>query len=146
MTKKILVAAILLIGGFSLSRVGAEELNPQYRVWKSSWLGNLTYTNTLISSSPIIFHMVYGSATVNSGTNNTFFVHRDTSFPLCGVCLSTKTFVKLNEQGGGPSGIGSPLDVFSDSYTYFSKTGTAVIGYEWDWYKTPPILPRNIKD
>jgi len=62
MNKKLL-AGILFLGLSSFAH--AEELRPQFRVWKSSFLGINPIAETQIATSPIIFHMVYGSATMN---------------------------------------------------------------------------------
>ena len=53
-----------------------EEMRAQFRTWKSSEIQCGDYTNVLISSTPIIFHMVTGSGTVNVGGTSQFAFHR----------------------------------------------------------------------
>lgn len=137
MKKMLMVLGLMLFaGGFAR----AEELHPQMRIWKSSALQGGNYSNVLMSTSPIIFHMVVGSAAYNQGDNNYFVLLRSTRNPLT-TNASTKAFVLTNSAFGSPSMIGFPVDVFSDSNTFFSKQGGAVVNYLWDYYKSPPFDP-----
>lgn len=122
----------------------AEQLREQFRVWKSSALQGGNYNPTLLSTSPIIFHTVIGSPTVNQGDNSYFVLLRSTRNPVT-TNVSTKAFINLNTAFGGPTGIGNLCDVFSDSNTFYSKQGGAIINIEWDYYSKPPwdLFPKD---
>lgn len=136
--KKLLLAALFLSFCGSLK---AEELRPQFRVWKSSFLGAGTFGSPVqMSSSPIIFHMVYGSGTVSIAGDSYFSVWRATTDNFSGI-ESTKCFVPLNQGVAELNGINVPYDIFSDSHTYFTKQGGAVVGYEYDFFRYVPWDP-----
>lgn len=151
MKKLLLTLGILMIG----SKVFAEKLEPQFRTWKSSQITCGNYSNVLISSTPIIFHMVTGSAAVNGGSspggNNYFTVFWSTSQPPASD-MSTKAFVYTNMSAQEKSGIDDPYDVVITTsfgfriYSYFSKQGGACpINYLWDFYNfAPQTKPSNI--
>lgn len=128
--KKMLLLAGLIFGICGTLR--AEELRPQFRIWKSSFLGASTYGIQRISTAPIIFHMLTGSGTVNVGAVSAFTIFRSTNAVVnYADGHSTKTVLPLNQGAGG---IGPHFDLFSDSHTWMLKTGGAVIGYEWDFW------------
>lgn len=136
MKKAVLAVSVLLINGVLF----AEELRPQFRAWKSSYIGRGEISNTVMSTSPIIFHCVNGSGTVNSGTSSLFVVNRSTgsngsATPAFVGTVSTKAIVYLNSAPNENSGLGIPWDVFSDSYTFYRKTGASDVIYLWDFYK-----------
>lgn len=133
--KKLLIVMFL----FMVSTAGAGELRSQFRLWKSSYLGTGEMTNSLISSSTIIFHMVWGSATVNQGGASYFALHSNSSQAVTAE-MSTRCIVPLNTGvGASQSQIGIPFNTTSSSHTYYIKSGGADVGYLWDWYKHPPF-------
>lgn len=134
MRKCLLVVSLILV---SVIASYADELKAQYRVWKSSYLGGGVFTNVMISSSSIIFHMVYGSATVNQTSDNYFAVHQSTG-DVFTTDSSTRAYIRLNESAISKSDIGVAYDVRASSHAYFTKTGGAIVGYLWDWYSSRP--------
>ena len=126
--KKLLFFGILMVGTYAHAR----ELRSQYRIWKSSSLSVGNYSNVLISSSPIIFHMVVGSPTVNISGFSYFALHQSTGTSFT-TDSSTKIFISLDETAAKNSGMGSPFDVICATNSFFTKQGGAVINYLWDY-------------
>lgn len=143
MNKIKVVLGVIFI--FMAVRLRAEELRPQFRAWKSSYIGTASYGNVILSTSPILFHLVFGSATVNQGGDNFFVLYRSTgnngaqnSF---NQLSSTKAFIPLNQSAIEHDKIGYQYDVFSDSYTFWKKVGGANVGFEYDFYKEVGFNP-----
>ena len=129
---------------FMAGSVHTDELRPQFRVWKSSWIGTGTLTNTLVSSSPIIFHMIFGSATMNIDSSY-FTLFSSTHHVTLAVDASTRAFVPLGNTQNMPQQdkIGVAFDVKSTTNSFIRKVGGAAIGYEWDWYGHAAPAPND---
>lgn len=128
---------LFLFGCVGIARAGfaplKHDLSPQYRVWKSSWLGTATFAGTQISTQPIIFHLVYGSGTVNQGFGE-FTLFQSTGMTTMSTNASTRCFVPLDNLSGAPlDKIGYQWDNLVSTHSYFNKSGPANIGYEWDY-------------
>lgn len=143
--KKLVLLAMFGLG--LITNLRAEKLEPQFRTWKSSQIQCGNYSNVLISSTPIIFHVLNGSAAVNGGNggNNYFAVIWSTSQPPASD-MSTKAFIYTNQSNTEQSGLGQSWDVVMSTsygyrvYSYFAKQGGACpLFYEWDYYSFPPI-------
>lgn len=148
--KKLLVVGLIFFGVCNYLK--AERLEPQFRTWKSSQLQCGNYTNVLISSTPIIFHVVNGSPTVlSNGSNNTFTFFWSTAQPPSSD-MSTKATIITNVNAlGEHSNLGDEWNVVVSTsygyriYSYFSKVGGACpIYYLWDYYSFTPQIPSNL--
>lgn len=140
---------LIIIFGLILSLKGfcnADELRPQFRVWKSSFLGSTAIFNTLIASSPIIFHTVLGSPTVNNAGSSYLAILRVTDSDSVSVTATTRAFVPLDigittvaaVNVNNRPGIGDVYNVKITSKSFVTKQGGAVIQYLWDWYSEHP--------
>ena len=142
--KKLLAAGLMFFGVCNYVR--AERLEAQFRTWKSSQIGCNTYANVLISTTPIIFHVVNGSPTVKSDGSASYFAFFWSTANPPSSDMSTKAFVVTNVNAlGERSGLDDPWDVVvTTSYgyainSYFSKVGGACpIFYLWDYYNFAP--------
>lgn len=125
---------------FSIAQMSyAAELRPHFRVWKSSYLGTGAFTNVQISSSTILFNVVYGSPTVNIGGASYFALHQSTGDVFTSDS-STKAFCSLDS---ATENIGDEYKVSVTSHAYFTKQGGANIGYLWDWATERPDYLRT---
>lgn len=141
--KKWLVILGLVVGlkGFSY----ADELRPQFRVWKSSYLGTKEIFNTLIASSTIIFHTVLGSPTINNSGSSYLAILRVLDSDFVSVTATTRAYIPLNVSVSSNSnniathrpGIGDIYDVKVTSKSFITKQGGADIQYLWDWLNAP---------
>ena len=148
--KKLWIAGLMIFGVCGISR--AEKLDAQFRTWKSSQLQCGNYSNVLISSTPIIFHVVNGSPTVlSNGSNNTFTFFWSTAQPPTSD-MSTKAAINMNVNAlGERSNLGDEWNVVVTTtfgyriYSYYSKIGGACpIFYLWDYYNFAPQVPSNL--
>lgn len=138
--KKLLLTVGILLFAFKLN---AEELRPQFRAWKSSAIQGGNYTNVLLATSSIIFHMYVGSPTVNNQPS-VFTLYRSTGSNGTTAFMansSTKAIVTADSSLTGGMGMGVAFDVFSDSLTYYSKTGGSSGNILYDFYREPPFNP-----
>ena len=135
---------LLLFLFFLIQAVGAAELGPQFRLWKSSDLGLGEFTNLLVSSSTIIFHMVTGSATVGNSGDSYLVLNQSTGTQFTSDS-STKAFVPLDST---TSRIGDEWDVMVTSHAFINKRGGARIGYLWDYIQIPGFMlgDRRLND
>lgn len=117
---------------YAYSGVINHELRPQFHIWKSSALQGGTYTNVLISSSPIIFHMISGSGTVNNGGDSAFTLFTSTG-AVFQTDAATRAFVPLDSSSGYQNKLGVTFDVLCTTNSFFNKTGGALIQYYWDY-------------
>lgn len=131
--KKVFIVLSLVLG---CRVVYANVINhiqyPQYRVWKSSALDVGTYTGTQIATSPIIFHSIIGSGTVNQGGDSSFTLFQDTGMTAMSAVASTKAIIPLDLSSNG-SQFGDVLDVLITTHSYYNKTGGAKIQFLWDY-------------
>lgn len=129
-------ALLILFGCVGVARAGfgpiKHDLSPQYRVWKSSWLGTGNYVGVQIATQPIIFHMVYGSGTANNG-NGDFTLLQSTGINVLSSDASTRCIVPTDNTPLLQDKIGNIYDSLVSTHSYFNKTGPANIGYEWDY-------------
>lgn len=131
------LALLILFGYVGAANAGfgpiKHDLSPQYRVWKTSWLGTGTFSGVQIATQPIIFHLVYGSGTISAG-NGDFTLLQSTGMTSMSSDASTKCLVPLdNNMNMLQDKIGVPWDALISTHSYFNKSGPANIGYEWDY-------------
>lgn len=137
--KKLLVVLGILIGASNAHAwVGNHELRSQFRLWKSSDLQGGDYSGVQIATSPIIFFMVTGSGTINSGGTNNFTLLQSTGMTSMSSNASTKTIIRLNSDINAKDDIGTEHKILVTTHSYFNKTGIATIQYHWDYY-TPNV-------
>jgi hypothetical protein len=129
---------------FAVSYVKAADYRGEFHIWKSSVLQTGTYTNTMLSSAPIMFHMITGSPTVNQGSG--YFALHQSSGDVFTSDSSTKIFVGLDTTLGNGSGFDVPFDVMVSSHAYYTKTGGSSIMMLWDWIVKPSYTTANDKD
>lgn len=132
--KKWLALFLMLFAG----KLYAEDVQFKGTVWRSSQIAAnpaAIYNNVLLSSSPIVFHVLNGSATVNGGSsiglNNYFCLFWSSSNPPASD-MSTKAFISLNQSQIESSGLGYVWDTpilstgqATPVYTFYSKQGGA---------------------
>ena len=106
-------------------------LFPQYRVWKSSALETGTYNGVQIATSPIIFHMLIGSGTLNAGFGD-FTLLQSTGMTSMSSDASTKCIIPLDSTVTN-SQLGDPMDIMITTHSYFNKSGGARVQYLWDY-------------
>lgn len=142
---KKLFALFLILG---VGKLYAEDVQYKGTVWRSSQIAPSkveVYNNVLLSSSPIVFHVLNGSGTVNNGGNNYFALFWSTANPPASD-MSTKAIISLDQSAGATSGLGYPWDVpilstgqATPVYTFYSKQGTGGPLYiEYGTYKYTP--------
>lgn len=127
---------IFLIFGLA-SASYAMQREPQFRIWRSSALQGGNYSNVLFSSETVIFHMIIGSPTFNTGGNSYFVLLHGTGNVVTSD-VSTRAFVPLESTQFGGAGLNVPFDVLVASRAYYSKQGAATINILWDFLNAPP--------
>lgn len=132
--KKLLLFVVIAM--VVASHVRAATIGDGFRIWKSSYLGTGSISNVQLSSTPIIFHAVIGSPTINNGGDSYFAIHQSTG-DVFRSNASTKAFVPLDGSLFGAFQIGTPFDVMVSSHAFITKQGGANVGYLWDYIAEP---------
>lgn len=141
MKKLLLVLGIIL----SVTSLKAADYRVEFHIWKSSTLQGGNYLNTMLSSAPVIFHMVVGSPTFNNGGNSYFAMH-ESSGDVFTTDSSTVAYIPLDTTAGSTPGFGIPYDVRIDSHCYYTKQGNSAITILWDWIVKPSYRTPNDRD
>lgn len=141
---KKLLTALFLFGLIGSLKAEDHQLTPQFRVWKSSFLGGNTLTTVQLSSCPCIFHTIISSGVVNGTGSNYFAVLRSTTDNF--VAVSTKAFIPLNQSNVESPMAGYEYNIFSDSHTYYTKAGNSVVTILYDINTSGPCWNPFPKD
>lgn len=132
----ILMSPIWAIGGQAWA--AGVKLDPQYRLWKTSYT-TTSDTNVMLSSSPIIVHGIDVSSPTLNVAGASFFALYDSSADVFQGSESTKTFKSLNSDTA-QTVVCSPCiwDVAITSHAIYNKQGAAKITILWDWLGNAP--------
>lgn len=132
--KKLVVVLGLILGMNFVAK--AEQLDSQFRVWKSTFLDGASYTDKMLASATIIVHSVnIASPTVNQTGDSYLAMYQSTNVTpnLFAASFSTRIFMSL-DQGMAIQSNSQNYDMKFTSITFFSKQGGAKVNILWDWY------------
>lgn len=101
-------------------------------------------TNVLLASGPINLNMVaIGSPTVNNAGASFIQFYGSTS-PIFGSWVTSITpKISLDSSPGNPVK-DTTWNIFSSSYTFYDKKGSAEIGIIYDWISSVTANPRRL--
>lgn len=142
--KKVFIVLGLIFGCKVLHANVINHILPiQYHVWKSSALETGDYAGTQIATSPIIFHTVIGSGTVNVSPS-AFTLLQSTGMTSMSTDASTKAYIPLDSAGSGIRS--SDYDILVTTHSYFNKVGPSRVQYLWDYLDNGASFNRFPKD